>query len=124
MSTGEATYLVHHVVLPPQLPQKSDYKAAHERCLIDTTVCALQDLRDHVKEQDIQAIVTSAVTVMVNLRDSQDEDGNVSESQLQKILLQLATGTRDEQVPLEIKAQNAGLLISRRGDFVAFEPYI
>ncbi|KAH6502438.1 hypothetical protein HBI55_034300 [Parastagonospora nodorum] len=123
VSTGEATYLIHHVVLPPQLPQKDDYTSAHERCLIDTAIYALQDLRDHVKEQDIQAIVTSAVTAMANLRDSQDEDGNVSELQLQEVLLQLATGTRDEQVPLEIKAQNAGLLISRRGELVVFESF-
>jgi hypothetical protein len=122
-TTGAATYLIHHVVLPPKLPQQDDYKAAHEQYLIVTVICALRDLRDCVKDQNMKNLVTSAITTITNLDDSRDTDGNVSESLLSKVLHKLAVATSDEQVPLEIKAQNAGLLISRRGDFIDFEPF-
>jgi hypothetical protein len=123
MAAGAATYLVHHVVLPPQIPQKDDYEAAHERCLIDTVICALRDVRDKVQDGAMKEVVTSATTAMMNLSDSRDTDGNVSESKLRKVLRKLALATTDEQVPLEIKAQNAGLLISKRGDYIVFEPF-
>ncbi|KAF1915062.1 hypothetical protein BDU57DRAFT_539445 [Ampelomyces quisqualis] len=122
MSTGAATYLINHIVLPPKLPQESDYNAPYEDCLIDATICALLDLRDHA-DHDLAKTIMSAVAAITNLKRSRDQEGNVSEIQLRGLLEKLAQATTDETLPLEIKAQNAGLLISRCGDSVVFEPF-
>jgi hypothetical protein len=123
MTARAAAYLVHHVVLPPKLPQQNDYDASHEHCLIDVVICALQDLRDDMEGQDLKDLVTSAITAIMNLDDSRDKNGDVSELQLQTSLRKLAHSTTDSILPLEIKAQNAGILASRCGDRVVFESF-
>jgi hypothetical protein len=123
MTASAAAYLVHHVVLPPKLPQEDDYNASHEHCLIDVVICALQDVRDDVKGQDLRDLVTSAITAIMNLDDSRDKNGDVSELQVLTTLGKLAHATTDQILPLEIKAQNAGILASRRGDRVVFETF-
>jgi hypothetical protein len=120
-TAGAAAYLIHHVVLPPKLPQKDDYDASHEHCLIDVVICALQDLQDRVDDQDLVGLLTSAITAITNLNDSRDEHGDVSEIQLLAVFRKLADATTNQTLPLEIKAQNAGLLVSRSGDSVVFE---
>jgi hypothetical protein len=125
MTAGAAAYLIHHVVLPPRLPQKDDYDATHEHCLIDAVICALQDLQEHVgdQDQDLKCLLTSAVRAITNLADSRDEHGDVSEIRLLAVFKKLADATTDETLPLEIKAQNAGLLVRRSGDSVFFESF-
>jgi hypothetical protein len=123
ITPGAVAYLVHHVVLPPKLPQEDDNDPSNEQCLFDAVVCALQDVRDGVKGAELKAIVTSAINTITNLCDSRDNHGNISELQLQEILRKLAFATTNEVVPLEIKAQNAGLIITRRADSVIFEPF-
>lgn len=122
MSVGAVTYLMHHVVLPPKLPQKSDYDPGYEQWLINAVNCALQDLHDNTEASQLKEIITSAVTAITNIKRSRDK-GNVIEIQLQGLLRKLAQATADETLPLEIKAHNAGLLIGRRSDSVVFEPF-
>jgi hypothetical protein len=119
-SADEIAYLYHHVVLPPKLPQKDDNSAARERALIEVVIEALGHLRIHVHNNHIQA-VTAAITTIQNLRDSRKDDGNVSEVQLEALLAKLTRGETDGAVPLEIKAQNAGILISRSPEYLNFE---
>jgi len=48
----EATlYLVHHIVLPPKLPQADDCRSEHEDALLDTTVEALQTFGEAVRNE-------------------------------------------------------------------------
>jgi hypothetical protein len=123
MTADVASYLVHHVVLPPKLPQKDDYNPDHEQCLLDTVIHALQDVEDLVEGPELKALVTSAVGSVTNLYHSRDKYGGVSELELGKLLHKLAYITTAEMVPLEIKAQNAGLILSRSADSIAFEPF-
>jgi hypothetical protein len=123
MTTSATAYLLHHVVLPPKLPQKDDYNPIHEQCLLDTVICTLQDVKDGVQGSELKAIFTSAINTIVNLRDSRDHYGNVSEIQLREVFQKLAFGMTEEVVPLEIKAQNAGLILTRHGDSIIFEPF-
>ncbi|KAL5118323.1 hypothetical protein ACEQ8H_003833 [Pleosporales sp. CAS-2024a] len=123
ITAAAAKYIIRHVVLPPKLPQESDYKAEHEKCLIDSVILALQDLQDVAHNQDVKDVVASAITTIRNLDSGRDKDGNISESQLCTVLQKIATAKCDEQMALEVKAQNAGLLISLRGDHVSFEPF-
>jgi hypothetical protein len=51
----EATlYLVHHIVLPPKLPQTDDWKVEFEDALLDTTVEALQTFGKVVRNEQPQ----------------------------------------------------------------------
>ncbi|KAF9695776.1 hypothetical protein EKO04_006190 [Ascochyta lentis] len=119
--TAEATsYLVHHIALPPKLPQADDYDAKHERCLLSTTLEALRSLKSSVTSQH-EAVVTYAIETIENLMNSQDDFGNVSEVQLQKLLNQLVDSNHMSTIPLQVKAQNAGILISRKDSHVTFE---
>jgi hypothetical protein len=55
--------------------------------------------------------------------DSRDKNGDLSELQLLTALGKPAHSTADGILPLEIKAQNAGILASRCGDSVVFETF-
>jgi hypothetical protein len=117
---GATAYLYHHVVLPPKLPQKDDSDAAHERSLLEMVIQALKYLMHMVEENNIDT-VNSALVMIKNLRNNRDVHGNVSEVQLQTLLSDLTAGDTNGPVPLEIKAQNAGILISRHEEHLNFE---
>ncbi|CAO2648219.1 Nn.00g074860.m01.CDS01 [Neocucurbitaria sp. VM-36] len=119
-SAGATDYLYHHVVLPPKLPQKDDRDAAHERCLFEMVIQALEYLMGIVDESYI-ATMTSAVAMIKNLRDNRDDHGDVSEVQLETLLSNLSAVETHSPVPLEIKAQNACILISRQKRHLNFE---
>ena len=123
LSVGATLYLTHHVVLPPKLPQEDDFDAHYDRCLLDTTICALQALQESVKDCNAKSVVSSGITSIKNLRDSRDIYGNVSEHQLLEVFQKLAFATTKELIPLEIKAQNAGLLVSRCGKNITLESF-
>jgi hypothetical protein len=119
-SAQEATYLYHHVILPPELPQQDDSNAAYERCLLDMVIQALKYLVAIVDESHTDT-VTSAIAMIKNLHDNRDGYGDVSEVQLETLLSSLAANETHSPVPLEIKAQNAGILISRQTEYLNFE---
>ncbi|EFQ91702.1 hypothetical protein CFE70_010567 [Pyrenophora teres f. teres 0-1] len=120
LSAGATAYLYHYVVLPPQLPQKDNHDAAHERSLFEVVIHALVDLKEKVKSGHKNTI-TSAIATVENLRDSRVTYGYVSEIQLQELLLKLMRCETDGAVPLEIKAQNADILVSGCAESLIFE---
>ncbi|KAJ4371618.1 hypothetical protein N0V83_004838 [Neocucurbitaria cava] len=94
--------------------------AAPERCLLKMVIQALQDLTNLVNKSYLDT-VTSAITMIKNLRDNRDGHGDVSEVQLEALISDLAAGKTRSPVPLEIKAQNACILISRQNGHLNFE---
>lgn len=113
-------YLIHHVVLPRKLPQSSDYEAAHEDLLLKMTLRALHDLKSVVKNEHLVE-VESAITAIEYSARSRDCEGNVSEVQLHALLSEVVQRPQDSFLPLEIKAQNGCVLVSRTADDVTFE---
>lgn len=65
--------------------------------------------------------VTSAIAMIKNLRDNRDSYGDVSEVQLETLLSSLTADEAHSPAPLEIKAQNACILISRQTGCLNFE---
>jgi hypothetical protein len=120
LSVGATAYLYHHIVLPPKLPQKDDSTAAHERSLFHMVIQALEYLISIVDESCIDT-VTNAIAMIKNLRDNRDIHGNVSEVQLEALLSGITAGGTNGSVPLELKAQNAGILICREKAHLNFE---
>ncbi|KAF2871815.1 hypothetical protein BDV95DRAFT_594116 [Massariosphaeria phaeospora] len=94
-SSAQATRcLVNHILLPLELPQKSDYNASYERHLIETTLQALQEFKSRISPRHTSA-VNSAIATVENLRDSRDTNGNISEVQLISILSNVASSAPD-----------------------------
>ena len=48
-SPNAIAYLIHHLVLPPKLPQGDDSDPHYERILLRTTIQALQEFQTHFK---------------------------------------------------------------------------
>lgn len=109
---SQTAYLYHHVVLPPKLPQENDMDAAQDRSLLELVFQALEYLLDHVDELHVNTVI-SAIGAVKNLLDSRDIHGNISEVQVEALLHHLTNNMTHSALPLEIKAQNAGILISR-----------
>lgn len=121
-SAEAAAYLVNHVVLPPQLPQADDFDAAHERFLLRTTIDALRALKTFVATEHDSAL-TNAIMSIENIQKSQDGFGNISETELCKLLNELAHHRNNSPIPLKITAQNAGIIISLNEKDIIFESF-
>lgn len=123
MATNSLAYLIHHLVLPPKLPQSDDFDPQHERILLRTTIHALQEFRTHLSNPVQSLDIQSVVSTVTNLLNSRHTNGSVSESQLSSTLAGLNTSTDQGMVPVEVKAQNAGILISKDKHSIVFESF-
>ncbi|KAL6168631.1 hypothetical protein ACJQWK_05012 [Exserohilum turcicum] len=121
-SARAITYQYHHVVLPPKLPQQDDRSASHDLALIKNVIQALKVLKNHVKNEHIGS-VDAAIATVENLQLCRDQHGCTNQLELQKLLGKLANGDTTGAVPIEIKEQNAGLLVSKSGDNINFESF-
>jgi hypothetical protein len=69
-------YLIHHIFLPPQLPQKDDYNLKHEKVLLDLTCKALSSFKacmtsDHSAVIDpVRIIFELAITLKTSVLKS------------------------------------------------------
>ncbi|CAI6290147.1 unnamed protein product [Periconia digitata] len=121
MLSAEATaYIVHHVVLPPKLPQSDDSDDRNELSLLDLTIQTLGDFPVTAEKQDA---IRAAAHSIQNLRAIRGIDGSISESQLYEQLRNLVSGRGKGSMILEIKAQNAGLIASRFPNYIRFEVF-
>ena len=121
-TAGATAYLINHIVLPPDLPQANDYDVAHEQSLLSITAQALQDLRSHVAHKEEKAVAFAAATIRSLIRN-RDNNGYIKEAELQASLDEMLRGTSAGVIALEIKAQNAGLLIRRDSANIVFESF-
>ncbi|CAO2650553.1 Nn.00g018450.m01.CDS01 [Neocucurbitaria sp. VM-36] len=119
-SPGATAYLIHHFTLPLLLPQENDSDVSYERDMIDIVVLTLHDAMSSVGEKDT-GTVSAAINAIKNLRLCRNDYGAVDEAQLDELLGKLINSSGDAIIPLQIKEQNAGVLISRSSDSMTFE---
>lgn len=120
LSATATAYVIHHVVLPPKLPQQDDRSTAHDLVLFEIVVHALKSLKPYVNNEHVESVMAAIATVE-NLQICRDHHGNNSQGQLQDLLAKAANGGTVGAVPLEVKAQNAGILVSRSSTNLNFE---
>ncbi|KKZ67076.1 hypothetical protein EMCG_07247 [[Emmonsia] crescens] len=116
-------YLIHHIFLPPKLPNEDDFDSDCETALINTTLEALVKFKD-VVTYDQNSIIDSVISMVTNLgtvRDSSSVDGSISEEELGAALRDLCN--KGGIIPLHIRAQNAGVLISKVDDSIDIEVF-
>ncbi|KAF2638121.1 hypothetical protein P280DRAFT_91529 [Massarina eburnea CBS 473.64] len=125
MNKETLEYLIHHVVLPPKLPQEDDLDASCERALLNTTTRSLHQFRDILSPDNPEAAeeVTSMLSTIDNLSRSRNDDGDVTQAQLVLLFRKMSEGTSLGAIPIEVKAQNAGIIVSRSDDHVVFEVF-
>ncbi|KAF2276055.1 uncharacterized protein EI97DRAFT_47175 [Westerdykella ornata] len=122
LSSKAVSYLIHHIVLPPGLPQADDSDPDLERCLLRTTISALQEFGNLCPSESL-AQVEYVVSTINNLLATKGPHGFINEEQLTTSMQRLADGDGLGAVPLEIKAQNAALLLSRSNGGITFEAF-
>ena len=54
LSVEATLYLFHHIMLPPELPQESDWKAEYEDALLDTTIEVFRTFAETVRTEQLQ----------------------------------------------------------------------
>lgn len=113
-------YMIHHVFLPPQLPQEDDFDPQHEKTLLDTISDALRVFKADAG-YSLKGVIESISDMMGNLRIVRDDSGAISEEKLESALRKLPHG--GGVIPLHIRAQNAGVIISNVGDNIFFEAF-
>ncbi|EER36939.1 conserved hypothetical protein [Histoplasma capsulatum H143] len=121
LSHGAIMYLIHHIFLPPELPQEDDFNSHYENLLLDTIFQALLDFK-HCVTRDQHGIVDLVIVMISNLktvRECSSSDGSLSEEKLENALKNLCNN--GGMVPLHIRAQNTGILVGKVANSVNFE---
>jgi hypothetical protein len=112
--------LLHQIFLPPRLPQKEDATGV-DHALVQCTLDALTAFRDTLDAGDPARPATETAVTSLRLAQSCSAlDGSLDVPELAGTLNSLCPG---QHLPLHIKSQNAGLLISKRRDHTVFEAF-
>ncbi|KJZ71039.1 hypothetical protein HIM_09566 [Hirsutella minnesotensis 3608] len=121
-SRSSLQYAVENVFLPPQLPQKGsrDVEGPHETSLLAAVFQTLKFFGSIV-EPDSKNVVRGALHAMQRLATVRDpKTGFLKEAQLLTVFGSLGI---DDILPIHVKEQNAGVLMTREQDTITFEPF-
>ncbi|KAG6036493.1 hypothetical protein E4U41_005708 [Claviceps citrina] len=119
VSEAEIIEIIHHVFLPPRLPQSGhDEHLLHDQALLAVTSEVLGKYRTQV-EPDLKGLADVAHEAIRCLGQLRDDQGHVDETGLRLVLDGLAE--QDGFFPIPVQAQNAAILVSRAADSVTFE---
>ncbi|KAI1363994.1 hypothetical protein F5Y08DRAFT_353840 [Xylaria arbuscula] len=121
-------YIINHVVLPPQLPQKDDYKLEDVSWLLHHALVAMNLLRAVWESEETTLTAPVEIQTALDMLDhlssicgyGQKTD-SLNEEKLQDSIKQL--NTRGAPIPVYLRAQNAGVIVSpaTSADAVQFE---
>ena len=81
-------YMIHHIFLPPELPQEDDFDPQHERILLDTTSDALRMFKT-AAEYGQRDIIESIRAMIDNLRILRDDSGAIDSGKFESALQEL-----------------------------------
>ncbi|KJZ70530.1 hypothetical protein HIM_10074 [Hirsutella minnesotensis 3608] len=120
-SRAGITYAVEHVILPTKLPQNRDdeFIALHESSLLRAVSRSLEIFAGQVGPNSREAILRahSAIELFQTIRN---DDGFIGENALLKAFQSLKDG---DVLPIQVTAQNAGIIVTRDVQSVVFEPF-
>ncbi|EXJ94346.1 hypothetical protein A1O1_02740 [Capronia coronata CBS 617.96] len=116
-------YMINYMFLPPKLPCQDDSTTENETALLNTTIDALREFREHVTDDSKGAVdmVVAMVANMIAIGDTLDASRAVNERILSDVLRELPT--KGGMIPLHIRAQNAGVMISKVADRIHVEVF-
>ncbi|KAI3325697.1 hypothetical protein HD806DRAFT_552951 [Xylariaceae sp. AK1471] len=118
-------YLVHHVILPPQLPQNDDYSIEDEEWILRHALEAFKLFRDIVQKEQADGVEPVAIhhafcmlSNLARIYNSNATSACMNEKELQNILIYILDRSHEDvaPVPLYVHSQNAGILVSLTGN--------
>ncbi|KZL86418.1 hypothetical protein CI238_09692 [Colletotrichum incanum] len=124
MLTSEESllYLVHHIFLTPRLPQAEDLSPEREMALIQFIYkVALKFGSIGCEPSEPAKSATSVMQTMVHVHKILGDIVTVDEDGLIRMLYQLETA--GDTIPLHIREQNAGVLISKADNALHIESF-
>ncbi|KAH1900111.1 hypothetical protein KXV57_008631 [Aspergillus fumigatus] len=113
-------YLVHHVFLPPKLPQEDDYDPEYELVLLEKCIEALEQFKGYVSGPEADSIAAAALMI-TRLAQIFGPHGDVDEKKFRNALAQLYT--EGGILPVYVKCQNAAVLMTRDDDAIRIETF-
>ncbi|KAI0536541.1 hypothetical protein GGR58DRAFT_528215 [Xylaria digitata] len=122
MATNSNTllYIFNHLFLPSQLPQHDDYDAPCEESLLSTAIEGLIAWRD-CAEPSRRGQAGAAISTIRNMQRAYSAvDGSLNKVGVLDLLTQF---TEHADIPLYVREQNAGVLISRHSHGIFFEVF-
>ncbi|KAH9865705.1 hypothetical protein J1614_009292 [Plenodomus biglobosus] len=120
VSHEAVAYMIHHVVLPPRLPNEDDSNPDHEHALVGLVLDSLTDLSESCGDADVEVVVSAIDAIKTFVRCRNKTNGHVEQSPLKWSLAELASGI-DNTIILEIRQQNAGIVVYPCEDGIVFE---
>lgn len=118
-NVDELRRVVHHVFLPPKLPQEADEDS--EIALVDITCQALLALRDLALPESLLGVVKVTIALLDNIKAINSlRGGNIDGVHLEKILRSLPVG---HALAANVASQNAAVLVTRQPDELVFEEF-
>ena len=82
-------YMIHHIFLPPKLPQEDDFDPQHEKILLNTVGDTLRTFKAAAGYGQ-RDIIESVSAMMENLKIVRDESGAINEKKLGSTLRKLS----------------------------------
>ncbi|KAF8851671.1 hypothetical protein BDZ45DRAFT_140606 [Acephala macrosclerotiorum] len=119
LDLGAVQYMINHIFLPPELPSSNDFNVSYESALIDTTIAALWKFRGH--QPDGQSLTIDSIIGLMNNMKNVHTSGSINEDRLGTALKVLSE--RGGTLPLHVRAQNAGLILSRIDNSIRVEAF-
>ncbi|KAK8019158.1 hypothetical protein PG990_004296 [Apiospora arundinis] len=111
-------YVIHHVFLPPRLPQQDDFGTSSDQALTGAVLDAMEHFKQYVSPED-SAVFQSALDMVRCLSSTRPGD-ILDRCGVGKAIHDLADGGC---LALKLSAQNLGLFIHRCDNAVRFEPF-
>ncbi|GAB0146158.1 hypothetical protein EsHS_00006568 [Epichloe bromicola] len=123
MSTGEILYKLHHVFLPPKLPEQDDAEPAHDKALLNTVISCFSSFKGYVADVHHPAVdsAMTAIRVANDILQERDHDLIVDKTKLKSAFSRLVT--EGGSILIYISSQNAGLMVSRLDQEILFESF-
>ncbi|KAI1175689.1 hypothetical protein F4777DRAFT_549550 [Nemania sp. FL0916] len=114
------SYIFHHLFLPPKLPQNDDFNIQYEIELLSTVIDGLLLWKRFTTPARREHAEAAIITIQ-NMRQAYSGvDGSLSEAKVRHLL---ATLTEDAVIPLLVREQNAGVLISKSKNGIFFDAF-
>ncbi|RMZ83548.1 hypothetical protein DV738_g1146, partial [Chaetothyriales sp. CBS 135597] len=123
LSSSAVSYLIHHIFLPPKLPNQDDSSPENESALLNTTIDALEEFKKWTVD-DNNAAVDAVIDMVKGLElvtDFINSNGAINERELSIALKDLPQ--KGGTILLHIRAQNAGIMISKVDSSIHVEAF-
>ncbi|KAI0547073.1 hypothetical protein F4679DRAFT_598040 [Xylaria curta] len=122
MATNSDTllYIFNHLFLPSKLPQQDDYTVQRESFLLSITIEGLIAWKS-CTEPTHHEQADKAISTIRNMQQAcSATDGHLNQNEVSSLLTQIA---EDTAIPLYVREQNAGVLISSHNHHIFFEVF-